>query len=200
LVAAIAVMTVGVVPAMACGGGLFQGSCSPCGQAYVEPCAQPQVYVAPEPVYSGCNSCGGGYERLADPVEQYHAYTSPVHQYYYVNQGPTYTGPGDFAPRPVYREGGMSDYRAYRHHAYRSGYEGGAGYEPRVYSYRTHPRFQPWRHTGYRYNERPVYRYGYAPHFYGHRHSMRYGAPMGMPRAYGYHERMMREHTLRRYY
>ena len=31
LVAAVAVMTVGAVPAMACGGGLFQGSCSPCG-------------------------------------------------------------------------------------------------------------------------------------------------------------------------
>ena len=75
LVAAFAVMTAGAAPAMACGGGLFQG-CSPCGQAYVEPCAQPQfyvqpqAYVAPAPVYSGCNTgCGGwGYERLADPV------------------------------------------------------------------------------------------------------------------------------------
>jgi hypothetical protein len=195
LVAAIAVMTVGVVPAMACGGGLFQSSCSPCGQAYVEPCAQPQVYVAPEPVYSGCNSCGGGWgrERLADPVEQYHAYTSPVHQYYYVNQGPTYTGSGDLAPYPVYREGALSDDGAYRHHAYRYGYEGGADY-----GYRTHPRFRPWHHTGYRYGYAP--HRGYAPHFYGPRHSMRYGAPMGMPRAYGYHEHMMREHTLRRYY
>ena len=42
LVAAIAVMTAGAAPAMACG-GLFQGSCSPCGQ-YVSPCAQ--TYVA----------------------------------------------------------------------------------------------------------------------------------------------------------
>jgi hypothetical protein len=202
LVAAIAVMTASAVPAMACGGGLFQqGSCSPCGQAYVEPCAQPQVYVAP---YTGCNTCGGGwgYERLPDPVEQYHSYASPLHQYYYVNQGPTYTGPGDLAPRPIYREGGVSDYGAYRHHAYRYGYEGGAGY----YGYRTHPRFRPWRHTSYRYTERPAYRYGYAPHrgyaphFYGHPHSMRYGSPMGMPRAYGYHEHMMREHMLRRYY
>jgi hypothetical protein len=38
LVAAIAVVTASAVPAMACGGGLF-GSCSPCGQAYVSPCA-----------------------------------------------------------------------------------------------------------------------------------------------------------------
>jgi hypothetical protein len=190
LVAAIAVMTASAVPAMACGGGLFQGSCSPCGQAYVEPCAQAQVYV-PEPVYSGCNTCGGGwgYERLPDPEQQYHSYANPVHQYYYVNQGPTFTGSGDFAPRPVYREGGVSDYGAYRHHVHRYGYEGGG------YSYRTHPRFHPWHHSSYRYTERPVYRYGYAPHFYGHRHSMRYGAPMGMPHHYGY-----REHTLRRYY
>ena len=151
LVAAFAVMTAGAAPAMACGGGLFQGSCSPCGQAYVEPCAQPQVYVAPAPVYSGCNTGCGGYERLADPVTQYHA--APVrHQYYYVNQGPTYTGPGDFAPYPTYREGGYQFHPHYRSH-----------------------------HYGYRYSVRPSYRYGYAhhsmrygmpmamPHHYGYR-------------------------------
>jgi hypothetical protein len=193
LVAAIAVMTAGAVPAMACGGGLFQSSCSPCGQAYVEPCAQPQVY-APVATYTGCNTgCGGwGYERLPDPVEQYHSYASPVQQYYYVNQGPTYTGPGDFAPYPTYREGAVSGWGAYRHHRYHYGYDGGryahhyydgARLEgPAVYSYRTHPRFRPWRHTGYRYNERPVYRYGYAHH-------------RGYAPRYGY-----REHTLRRYY
>jgi hypothetical protein len=178
LVAAIAVMTASAVPAMACGGGWFQGSCSPCGQAYVESCAQPQVYVAPEPVYSGCNTCGGGwagwggFEQLPDPVEQYHSYASPLHQYYYVNQGPTYTGPGNFAPYPVYREGGVSDYgayryHAYRHHAYRYGYEGGEGY-----GYRTH---RPWHHTAYHYGY--GYHRGYAPRHYGYR-----------------------EHTLRRYY
>ncbi len=104
-----------------------------------------------------------------------------MHQYYYADQGPTYTGPGDFAPHPVYREGEVSDYGSYRHHAYGYGYQGGAGY-----GYRT----RPWRHTGYGYG----YHRGYAPRFYGSRHSMRYGAPMGMPR-YGYRER-----TLRRYY
>ena len=57
LAAAAALMiTAGAAPAMACGGGWFQSSCSPCG--YVNPCAAP-VYVAP--VYSGCNTgCGGG--------------------------------------------------------------------------------------------------------------------------------------------
>ncbi len=57
LVAAIAVVAASAVPAMACG-GLFQGSCSPCGQTY-SPCEQPQVYVAPAPAYSDCNHCGG---------------------------------------------------------------------------------------------------------------------------------------------
>ena len=177
LVAAFAVMTAGAAPAMACGGGLFS-SCSPCGQAYVEPCAQPQVYQPPvyvpppAPVYSGCTPCGGwSYERLPDPVTQYQYYPAPVqHQYYYVNQGPTYTGPGDFAPYPTYREG---------------------AYGPRVYGYRAHPRFRAW-HRDYRYSVRPTYRYGYARH-----HGMRYGMPMAMPHAYGH--RMMHEH-MRRYY
>ena len=139
LVAAFAVTVVGAAPAMACGGGLFQGSCSPCGQAYVEPCAQPQVYqppvyVPPTPVYSGCNTCGRGwgYERLVEPETQY--YAAPMqHQYYYVNQGPTYTGPGDFAPRPTYYEG---------------------AYGPRVYGYRTH---RHYRHYGYRHVLRRYY-------------------------------------------
>ena len=44
----------------------------------------------------GCERCGGWVrERLPDPQQQY----------YWVNQGPTYTGPGNLAPRPVYREG-----------------------------------------------------------------------------------------------
>jgi len=143
LVAAFAVMTAGAAPAMACGGGLFGGSCWPCGQAYVEPCA-PQVYAPPAPVYyySGCNTgCGWGFDRLADPVQQYHA--SPVqHQYYYVNQGPTYTGPGAFAPYPTYQDGPV---------------------------YRAHPHY--WHH-GYRYLGHTGFRYGYRPHHgmhYGYR-------------------------------
>jgi hypothetical protein len=94
LVAAIAVMTVGAAPALACGGGWGYGGCAPA-----------PVYVSPAPVYGyyGCDvGCGGwAHERLPDPV----------HQYYYVNQGPTYTGPGNFAPYPTYEEGAVS----YRH-------------------------------------------------------------------------------------
>jgi hypothetical protein len=153
LVAAFAVVAASAVPAMACG-GLFQGGCSPCGQAYV-PCAQPQVYVQPpvyvapiQPTYYGCNSCGWAYERLADPVEQYHVTTAPQ-QYYYADQGPTYSGPGNFAPYPVYRESGVSQppyygYGAHRHHYHawhpHTGY--GYGYHHHAmhhtYGYREH--------------------------------------------------------------
>ena len=66
LIAAVAVMA--AAPAMACG---------------YTPCGQP-VYVAPVAAYTGCNPCGGWVrERLPDPEQQY----------YYVNQGPTYTVP-----------------------------------------------------------------------------------------------------------
>jgi hypothetical protein len=142
LVAAVAVMTAGAVPAMACGGGLFT-SCSPCGQEYASPCGQPQVYqapvyVAPAPTYSsGCNTgCGGwAHERLPDPV----------HQYYYVNQGPTYTGPGNFAPVRTYQENALPNWGAYRHHY---------GHRP---------------HYGYRYGYAPRHmRYGMMPHRYGY--------------------------------
>jgi hypothetical protein len=171
LVAVAAVLTVSAAPALACGGGLFS-SCSPCGQTYVSPCAQQEVYVAPAPVYSGCNSCGGwAHERLPDPVQQY----------YYVNQGPSYSGPGNYAPYPVYREREVSDY-SYRYNPY---YYGG------------HSHFHSWHH-GYGYQGHHSMRYGYEPHhgyapqFYGQRHSMRYGAPMGMSHRYGEREHMRR--------
>jgi hypothetical protein len=172
LVAAIAVVAASAAPASAC--GLFE---STCGQSYV---------VAP--VYSGCNTgCGGGwaYERLPDPVQQY----------YYANQGPTYEGPGNFAPYPTYQESAVSDWGAYQHHPY-------------YYGYHSHPHFRPWHaHTGYHGWGHQGMRYGYeghhgyAPHYslpprgyYAPHHNMRYGYH-GMPHHYGY-----REHTLRRYY
>lgn len=110
LVAALAVITAGVAPAMACGAV----SCSPCAAAYVSPCAPAYV---PAYTYTGCApGCGWTYERLVDPATQY----------YYVNQGPTYTGPGAFAPYPVYREDAIPVYpyhyryarRWHHHHHY----------------------------------------------------------------------------------
>ena len=164
LVAAIAVVTASAIPAMACGGGgLFQSSCAPV-------------------VETGCNSgCRGwAHERLAEPEQQY----------YYVNQGPTYSGPGDFAPHPAYQEDGVYDH--YRYHSH--------------YSRPWHAHTGYWRHPAmhYGYEHRGYEHRGYEHHGYEHRgyehhgyapnHSMRYGYH-GMPHQYGY-----REHTLRRYY
>jgi hypothetical protein len=111
LVAALAVVTASAAPAMACGGGWFGSACLPCGQAYGSPCAQPQVYVAPvAPVYTGCNTGCGGWVRELLP--------DPVHQYYYVNQGPTYTGPGNWAPVPTYQESALPGWDGYRRRPY----------------------------------------------------------------------------------
>jgi hypothetical protein len=137
-VAALAVVAASSAPAMACG---FT-SCTPCGN----PCGQTYA-----PTYgttgcaTGCNT-GWGYERLAEPTTQY----------YYVNQGPTYTGPGDFAPVPTYQESAVSGWGAYPTHPYHYG-----------------------NHT-YRYGYAPRYhhnmRYGYMPYpsYYGHRVLRRY--------------------------
>ena len=115
LVAAVAVTA--AAPAMACG---YTG------------CGAPLVYAAPVATYTqmGCNPCGGygwgygGYAhaRLADPMQQY----------YYVNQGPTYSGPGAWAPARVYQEDTVSGYGVYHrpHYGYRRmGYH--HGYAPR---------------------------------------------------------------------
>ena len=107
MVAAVAVIAAGVAPAKAC------DTCSPCG--YVSTCGQ--VYVQPY----------AAYERLPDPVVQYHSAPIAPPQYYYVQQGPTYTGPGNFAPYRYYQEQGVTDWgyrhhhRAYHHHWHRYG-------------------------------------------------------------------------------
>jgi hypothetical protein len=106
LLAAMALMAVGVVPAIACGAG---GCCG----VFADPCVQPYV---PTYSYTGCAAgCGWGFDRLADPETQYHS-VQHAPQYYYVNQGPTYTGPGAFAPYPTYREAAMASYRWHHHY------------------------------------------------------------------------------------
>jgi hypothetical protein len=190
LIAAIAVVAAGTVPASAC--GLFE---SACGHAYIE-----------APVYSGCNTgCGGGwagYEHMPDPELQYHSYVAPVHQYYFADQGPTYTGPGEFAPYPTYQEAAVSGWGAYQHHPYYYGYDGGRYADatshyydgapnqgPGIYGYHhrwhAHPGYHGWAHPGMHYG----YHHGYSmsPHgYYGEHHSMRYGYHAGMPHHYGY--------------
>ncbi len=127
-------------------------------------------------VAGGC----GGYatERLPDPQGP---------QYYYVNQGPFHTGPGNYAPAPTYQERTVTGWQGYEEEA------------PAVY---TVPRrhYRPYRvGPSYRYSVRPAYRYhygyrarpavrygyavrhGYAPRFYGPRplaHGPRYHAPV----------------------
>jgi hypothetical protein len=152
LVAAIAVVAASAAPAMACG---WSG---PCGQIYL-----------PAYTYSTCNTgCGGwGYERLPDPVEQYHSAPIAQPQYYYADQGPTYTGPGNFAPYPVYREGGVSGWNGYRHHY---GYQG----------YRTH---RYGAYTGYH----------YGPRYHARHRSLRYGY-YGAFHHYGYREHVLRRY------
>jgi hypothetical protein len=160
LVAAAAVMAAGAAPAMACG---------------FDPCAP----VAP--VFSGCNTCGGwgygygygaGFERLAEPTSQY----------YYVNQGPTYTGPGAFAPYPTYREDAVVNYGP-RHYGYGAGYGYGAAVAAPAYPYYHRPHYRPYRYGyGPRYGYLPRVHYGprygyahrYAPYRYGHRALRRY--------------------------
>jgi hypothetical protein len=150
LLAALAVTTAGVAPAAACGWG---GGC--CNTGYASPCAQTYV-----PTYSysynPCGTCGTswGYERLAEPETQY----------YYVNQGPTYSGPGAFAPQGTYQEEaiptwGYGHHYGYRHHGY--GYGNGYGWHHRPYHHHWHEYGYAPRHYGY-------HRWGGEGAYYGH--------------------------------
>jgi hypothetical protein len=185
LLAAFAVVTATAASASACGGDLFSG-----GQAYASPCSQGYDDGYHHSAYHNV----AAYERLAGP--------SP--QYFYANQGPTFS-PGLFAPIPTYQESAVSGWGAYRNNYY-YGYDGGryanatnhdydgapAAGGPAIYSYRPYRHFRPWRgRTGYygygthsEFSER--FRYGFAPHhrayrFAGPRH---YGHPAQALRRY----------------
>ena len=128
LVAAFAVMTAGAAPAMACG----YSPCFSYAPVYGYAPAYSYTYT------SGCGVCGNfwAFDRLAEPTTQY----------YYVNQGPTYSGPGAFAPAPAYEEDALPAY------TYRYG----------------------WRHYGYA-RHRYAYRHrGHEGWYYGHRLVRRY--------------------------
>ncbi len=131
LVAVVGLAMAGSAPAMACG-------YSSCGPAY-------NYYPGYSYGLAGCGTCGGYYERLAEPTRQY----------YYVNQGPTYTGPGAVAPYPEYQESAIPVYR-YHHHAHR---------------YVEETRVAPAMVYGH---HRSAYRWGYSPYYQGHRVLRRY--------------------------
>lgn len=144
MVAAFAVMTAGAAPAMACGW-------SPCANTYYAPTYTYEQAYTSTPAYSGCGGCGTavtgwGYEHLAEPSTQY----------YYADQGPTYSGPGAFAPEPAYQEDAApTNYGyGYRHHHHPYGYH--YGYAPRHYGYAHHYRYFP-HHWGYRYGGEGAY-------------------------------------------
>jgi hypothetical protein len=150
LVAAAAVMFVGAAPAMACGSTA---------------CQTTQVYSGcntgcQTQVYSGCNTgCGGwDYERLAQPSTQY----------YYVNQGPTYSGSGAFAPYPTYQEDAVV---APANYGYGHGYSQGYGYSHGYRAAYRRPYYRPYR---YGYGPRYGYAHRYAPYYGGHRVLRRY--------------------------
>ena len=154
LLAAMAVMTAGVAPAAACGyGGGWGSGC--CNTGYVSPCATSYV---PAYTYSsgGCGTCNTGwaYEQLAEPETQY----------YYVNQGPTYSGPGAFAPYRAYQEEALPAYGyghhyGYRHHGY--GYGNGYGWHHRPYHHH-------WQQYGYASHHYGYHRWGGEGRYYGH--------------------------------
>ncbi len=143
LVAILGLAVVGTAPAAACGFTTC-GACTayaPCAPAYVY---QPAYTYQPTYTYtySGCGACGARYERLVEPTTQY----------YYVNQGPTYSGPGAFAPYPAYRESALPAYGyGYRHYYHGAGVSG-----PAVYGYRHHRAYR-WGYSRY-YQGRPVLR------------------------------------------
>src|SRR3569623_1226287 len=105
------------------------------------------------PAMACYNGCGGGYVASGCGVtfrEQLPNLDAGP-QYYYVNQGPTYTGPGNIAPVPTYQERSVSGWAAYSrpyYYGYNGGpyahashhyYDGANLHGPAVYSYR-------WRH------------------------------------------------------
>ena len=109
LIAAMAMVGLGTVPAMACGGVVAAG-CSPCGQAWVSPCGQGAWAYPNYAAYSY-------HQRLTDPDA---LFAPPAGRYFYANQGPTFTGPGMWAPVAVYREGAVTGWRGYKRGYYHS--------------------------------------------------------------------------------
>ncbi len=135
----------GVAPAMACGG-----------------------YGCAQPVYSPCSPCGGPvYNRLTAPEPQFHV-AAP--RYYYVDQGPTYSGPAAFAPAPTYQERAVSGWSVYDR-PYYYGYTGGPYADPTNHyydgmPYSRGPAIYSYRARPAHYGVRRVARYGWAPRYH----------------------------------
>jgi hypothetical protein len=159
IAAAVAVVTASAAPAVAGGFGLFSGGCSPCSQSYSQSYGYGQGYSTV-------------YQQLPDPA----------HQYYYVNQGPTFSGPGNFAPTQFYQETSTPGWTGYERGDgdFDGGQYAGGSYGNYGTSYE-----QPYRHAAVQYSYQPRVRaYGFSQRGYAPRHSYRSYAPR-----YGYHHR-----------
>ena len=144
IAAALAVLAAGAAPAMAC-----EAYASPCGSGFYTPGAHYEVYES--------------FEHLPVPPEP-HVAGPLAPRYYYVNQGPTFTGPGMYAPVPTYQERAVTGWHGYDY-GYYYGYNGGPYGDA----------------TSHYYDGMPpadgpvVYRYGRWGHRH-HVHRLHYGA------------------------
>jgi hypothetical protein len=190
--AAAAAVAVVSAPAMAgcggCGPAVSYSSCNPCGGGYAGG-------------WGGYNYSGGwGYATLPQPAQYY----AVQPQYYYVNQGPTYTGPGAFAPVASYQQRAVSGFSGYGVGYY--GYGGGPYANPTSHMYYGAPAVSTPTVYSYRRAYRPYYRpavrYGYGHRVYAPRHSYRYGYRHHVAPRYSVapHQYGPRPRVLRRYY
>jgi hypothetical protein len=143
--------TLSAAPAMAC----YDGGCGAYTLDGID--YNSRVYLG------GCGyGCGITYrERLPD--------LDGGPQYYFVNQGPTYTGPGNVAPAPSYQERSVSGWAAYSR-PYYYGYNGGP-YANATNHYYDGAHLQGPAITSYRWNRGRYYRTHYRtpkarPHYY----------------------------------
>jgi hypothetical protein len=170
-------------------------------------CASPVVSYSS--CYNPCGYAGGwgsyntsgswGYATLPTPVSYY----SVQPQYYYVNQGPTYTGPGMFAPTVSYQQRAVAGYSGYGVGYY--GYSGGPYANPVNHGYYGAPVVATPTVYSYRRAYRPYYRPAvrYAPRvMYAPRQSFRYGYRHHVAPRYSVapHQYGPRPRVLRRYY
>ncbi|MDQ8726499.1 hypothetical protein [Bradyrhizobium sp. LHD-71] len=155
LAAAMAVAAVSA-PAMAgCGG---------CGPSLISSCGSGG--------YGSCGDWGYGvgwsYSLLPPPVTYYSVqpqyWVQP--QYYYVNQGPTYTGPGMFAPAVSYQQRAVGGWSGYSRGYY--GYDGGPYAHPTHHHYHGMPAVTA--PTVYSYRRAYRHRYHGYSRYYGPRH------------------------------
>lgn len=125
----------------------------------------------------GCGYATSGYGHYGYAgVAPYE--TLPVRggRYFHVDQGPVYSGPGDFAPYPTYQETAVRGWSGYER-GYDYPYDGGpygnatnhfsdvspSWRGPQITSYRWRAGHRPWRYRSSSYGMRPIVSSGYSP-------------------------------------